>query len=235
MTKRTLFELTTEDGCSIGPYVWRVKFALARKGLAYQSRPVGFTEIASVGDGSFRSVPILQDHGEWIGDSWAIADYLDRNYPDQPLFTSPAERGMALFFEKWLAVEVVSNLFRICVLDIHDRLRQADRRYFRESRETRLGRSLEEVHSERELYMPILRERLLPLRLAVRDNPFLGGSSASYADYMAAGAFIWAGSVATANLLPGEDALLSWLNRCLALYGGKPPSLPGLVDLPPSR
>lgn len=232
MTKRSLFELTTADGCSISPYVWRAKFALARKGLAYETQPVGFTEIASVGDGSFRSVPILQDHEEWIGDSWAIANYLDRVYPDQPLFTSPAERALALFFEKWLGVEVISSLFRICALDIHDRLREADRPYFRESRETRLGRSLEEVHSERELHLPILRERLQPLRLMLRDNPFVGGSSASYADYTAAGAFIWAGSVATVNLLPGEEILLSWLRRCLILYGGKPPPLLGLADLP---
>lgn len=69
MSKRRLFELTTEDGCSISHYVWRTKFALARKNLPYDTETVGFTKIAAIGNGSFRSLPVLQDSGKCIGGS----------------------------------------------------------------------------------------------------------------------------------------------------------------------
>lgn len=139
MTTRRLFELVTEDGCSISPYVWRSKYALAAKGLAYDRCDVGFVDISSIGSGGFATVPVLQDpNGQWVAESWAIAAYLDDTYPDPPLFSCPGEHALALFFEKWLAVEVVSKLFRICALDIHNRLRKADQAYFRQTREARL-------------------------------------------------------------------------------------------------
>lgn len=231
MTNRRLFELVTDDGCSISPYVWRTKYALALKRLDYQSCPVGFTDIPAIGSGAFSSVPVIQDGEQWLGDSWAIAAYLDEAYSDRPkLFSCPAERAMVLFFEKWLASEVVSQLFRICVFDIHNRLRAADRAYFRSTREVRLGQPLEAAHAERERYLPALRQRLQPLRLALRQSHFLGGDAANYADFIAAGAFIWAGSVATLKLLEADDPLLEWLGRCLDLYNGigSSLSLPGL-------
>lgn len=226
MTTRCLYELMTQDGCSISPYVWRTRFALAHKKLPYESRAAGFTTIAAIGPGTFKTLPVLDDGGTWIADSWEIAAYLDRAYPDAPpLFASPSDYGAARFFEKWLGVEVVSNLFRICVLDIHDRLGEEDRAYFRQSREARLAESLEAAHSRRDEYLPELRQRLLPLRLTVREQPFIGGDAPAYADYAAAGAFIWAGSVATVQLLEPDDPLLLWLRRCLDLHGGVGASL----------
>lgn len=234
MTARRLYELTTEDGCSISPYVWRTRFALGHKKLPYESCAVGFTDIPAIGPGTFRSLPILDDGGKWIGDSWAIATYLDRAYPDTPpLFSSAAEHGVVRFFERWLAVEVVSKLFRICVFDIYNRLGQKDRAYFRQSREARLALSLEAAHGQREQYLPELRERLQPLRLTLREQSFIGGDTPSYADYVAAGAFMWAGSVATLELLEASDPVLPWLRRCLDLHDriGTSPSLPGLPTL----
>ena len=234
MTTRRLFELVTDDGCSISPYVWRTKYALAAKGLPYESCGVGFVDIPTIGSGHFRALPVLQDGAQWADDSWAIAAYLDEVYPDVRLFGSKGEHALALFFEKWLAVEVIGNLFRICVLDIHDRLRKADQAYFRQTREARLGQPLEAAHANRERYLPVLRQSLQPMRLAFRESPFLGGHSPSYADFVAAGAFIWAGTVATLQLLERDDPLLEWLERCLSLCGGIGTllALPGLGRTP---
>lgn len=217
--ERRLFELVTADGCSISPYVWRSKFVLASKGLGYRTEPVGFTDIAAIGAGQFKTLPILQDGEAWIGDSWAIADHLDRNYPDRPAIEPAAAAGI-VFFDRWMAAEVSANLFRICVFDIFDRLRDADRVYFRSSRERRLGQSLEEAHAQRETYVPIIRQRLQPLRLTLRDRPYVGGEEPNYADYIAAGTLIWGGSIATVPLLAEDDPLIPWLRRCLDLFGG---------------
>lgn len=234
---RHLFELTTADGCSISPYVWRTKFALARKGLAYGSEPVGFTGIGVIGPGAFATLPVLQDGDEWIGDSWAIANYLDRAYPPQPLFSSAAEHATVRFFDRWMAVEIVANIFRICALDIYNRLRDADRAYFRASREQRLGQSLDTAHEQRDRYLPTLHQSLQPLRLVLRDQRFVGGEEPGYADYIAAGAMIWGGSIATVALLPNSDELLPWLRRCLDLHGGVGAHLvlPAFPGLPPTE
>lgn len=216
----TLFELTTADGCSISPYVWRTKFALARKGLPYRTELAGFTDIGGIGPGTYATLPILQDGEQWVGDSWTIADHLDSAYPEQPLFRSASERATVRFFDRWMAVEVVANLFQICAFDIYNRLREADRAYFRASREQRLGHSLETCHGQRDGYLAILDQRLQPLRLILREQRFVGGAEPSYADYIAAAAMIWAGGVATIQILSDDDALLGWLRRCLDLHGG---------------
>ncbi len=231
MPIRRLFELVTEDDCPISPYAWRTRYALAYKELPYERIGTGFTEIESIGPGTFKSVPVLQDEDRWIGDSWTIAAYLDERYSDAPrIFSSSAEYSAVRFFEKWLLVEVVSRLFRICALDIYARLRPADRPYFRQTREARLRHSLEDAHQQRHDYTPRLREALQPMRLSLRERPFVGGETPNYADFIAIGAFIWAGSVASLPLLEQDDPLLSWVDRSLGLYGGIGTSLelPGL-------
>lgn len=231
MPRRRLFELVTEDGCAISPYAWRSRYALAHKELPYEQVGVGFAEIGKIGPGTFKSVPVLQDEERWIGDSWTIAAYLDERYPNAPrIFSSPAEYWTVRFFEKWLLVEVVSTLFRICAMDIYARLRPADRPYFRQTREARLGHSLEDADQQRHEYVPRLREALQPLRLSLRERPFVGGETPNYADFVAIGAFLWAATVASSPLLKEDDPLLSWIDRSLALYGGigKSLRLPGL-------
>jgi len=230
--QRRLFELATADGCSISPYVWRSKFVLASKGLDYRSELVGFTDIAAIGSRQFKTLPILHEGDAWIGDSWAIADHLDRTHPECRAIAPAAAPGVR-FFDRWMGCEIAATLFRICVLDIFHRLRDADRSYFRTSREQRLGHSLEEAHARRDACVPILRQRLQPLRLTLRDQPFVGGGHPDYADYIAAGTLIWGGSVATLALLAADDPLLGWLRRCLALFGGVGadlvlPAFPGL-------
>lgn len=218
---RRLYELVTEDGSPISPYAWRTRYALAHKGLPFEPCGFGFTEIANIGPGSFKTLPVLEDCGRWVEDSWAIASYLDERYTAAPpLFSSTSEYATLRFVEKWLLAEVVSRLFRICVLDIHDRLLPRDRAYFRQTREQRLGHSLEAAHEQRGTHLPQFRAALQPIRLTLREQPFLGGEAASYADFMAMGAFIWAGTVATLPLLEEDDPLLSWIGRSLGLYGG---------------
>jgi glutathione S-transferase len=65
--------------------------------------PVGFTAIKDILGGKYHRLPIIEDDGKIVPDSWAIADYLDLTYPDQrPLFATPSERVMARFFDAWL-------------------------------------------------------------------------------------------------------------------------------------
>jgi glutathione S-transferase len=81
------------------PFAWRVLLALEAKGLAYQSRLLEFSK----GDNQTPAflalnprgqVPVLRDGGYAVYESIAILAYLERKYPEPPLFgATPEESG----------------------------------------------------------------------------------------------------------------------------------------------
>jgi glutathione S-transferase len=219
--KIRLYELVLENGRSSSPYVWRTRYALAHKGMPFESVPLGFVEIPTVLGGRFKTVPIIEDGGTAVADSWDIAEYLDRAHPGPLLFSGPAENAMVRLMDAWFQENVLRRMFRIYILDVFYAIRPADRGYFRESREARFrGRSLEDFTANRAAELPELRKALGPLRSHLARHAFLGGSAPNYADYIALGAFQWAAGVSTLPMLAADDSLRAWLDRCLDLYGG---------------
>ena len=216
-----LYELVTGDGASISPYVWRIKYALAHKGLAYEPVPLGFTEIPGAFGGRSRTVPVLEDAEGQVVDSWAIADHLDKAYPASPLFATPETRALSLAFDHHFLAAVARAMFGLCVKDIHDRARPEDQAYFRESREARLGGlTLEAFAADRNARVPALREALGPLRQSLAHTPWICGAAPGYADYLALGCFIWFAAVSTVSPLAKDDPVIAWFERGLDLYDG---------------
>jgi glutathione S-transferase len=216
-----LYELALEDGRSASPFVWRIRYALAHKGLPYDTVKVGFTEIPTVLGGRFNTVPILEHGATAMAESWDIAEYLDRAFPDKPLFGGAAELAVVRLMDMWFTIEVMRRMFRVYVKDVHDAARPADQPYFRASREKNMkGATLESFTAGRESHLPTIRSALAPLRLHLAKHPFLGGESPNFADYIALGGFYWVASVATVPLLERDDTLRGWLDRGFALYGG---------------
>lgn len=218
----------TADGSPISPYAWRTRFALERLGLDFAGVGLSFTDIRQVFSGRFTTVPILEDGAAVVGDSWSIADYLDAQHGPGALFGSPGERAMVRFFDRWCARNITPALFQICVIDIHDRLGAQDRVYFRESREERLGKPLEETLATREGQRAQLRLALQLIRDVLKESAFIGGEAANYADFIGWGLFIWAGSVSSVPLLEPGDPLLDWLRRGIASQRRADLHLPGL-------
>lgn len=220
--KIRLYELVIGNGRSSSPFVWRIRYALAHKGLPFESVPVGFTEIPAVFGGRFKTVPVIDVDGTMVADSWDIAEYLDRAFPDRPaLFSGPAENSMVRLIDAWFGADIMRKMFRLYVLDIYNAARPEDRPYFRQSREARLkGRTMEEFTADRESTLPALREALGPLRTQLSRAPFLGGDAPNYADYIVLGGFQWAASVNTLPPLAANDSLRAWLDRGFDLYEG---------------
>ena len=217
-----LYDLVLADGRPLSPFCWRAKFALAHKGLAFDTVAVGFTEIPNICGGGYRTVPVLEDGNTVVMDSWAIARYLDTAYPapDYPaLFASETEYGISRAIEAAFSSEVTSRFLRLYLLDIHDQARPEDQAYFRESREARFG-PLEKVVENREAQVPLVRQALQPLRAVLEKQVFLGGETPSYADYVVLSYFLWARSIATLAFLEPEDPVVAYIERGLDLYGG---------------
>lgn len=217
-----LYELVLENGRSASPFVWRIRYALAHKGIAYESVPLGFIEIPKVFGGRFKTVPVIE-HGEaMMAESWDIADYLDRAFPERPrLFSGPEEHAMVRLFDSWFIICVVRQILPVIMLDVHNAARAEDRPYFRESREARFKSTLESLSADRAARLPALREALAPLRHHLSAHRFLGGDTPNYADYIGLGVFEWVASVATVPLFASDDEVMrAWLDRGFDLFGG---------------
>jgi glutathione S-transferase len=213
MPNLCLYELENALSESTSPFVWRVKFALQFKRLHYERKAVSFFDIPRIGPGSIKTVPAIEHHGRYLTESWAIVEWLDATFANRPLFRSPAELSMVRFFDKWFGANVLRPMFRSCVIDIFNRVKPEEQAYFRASREELIGQSLEAVAAEADSYIARMREALLPMRLALRQLPYLGGEEPNYADHIAWSAFVGFAPILSKPLLEEGDSLRAWLER----------------------
>ena len=95
-----------------------------------------------------------------------------------------------------------------------------DKDYFRTSREQRLGKTLEAAVANRDNELKGFRDGLLPLRLVLKAQPFLGGDQPLYADYAVFGGFQWCRCISDFKLLAEDDPVYAWRQRMLDLYDG---------------
>ena len=58
------YELAGSDGRRFSPHCWRTRMALHHKKLPYQTVAVGFAEIAAIGDGTHKTVPVIDEIGK---------------------------------------------------------------------------------------------------------------------------------------------------------------------------
>jgi glutathione S-transferase len=202
------------------PYCWRTRFALAHKGLPVETVPWRFTDREAIAFSGQGKVPVIQEDGKVVSDSWAIAEYLEDQVPTPTLFGGPTGRAHAMFVNAWADAVLVGGIARFIVRDLIDMIDPKDRDYFRSSREARFGKSLEAVQEGREDRLAAFRDSLLPIRLVLRRQEWLGGAAPSYADHIVAGTLMWPRCASRFELLAADDPVAQWQGRVLDLYGG---------------
>ena len=203
------------------PYCWRIKMALAHKGLEVETIAWRFTEKDAIAFSDQIRVPVFVDGARVITDSWTIANYLEDSYPDRPsLFGGPGGRAAARFINGWVDMGVHRALFRLVLIDIFNHLHDKDRAYFRETREKQVGMTLEQASADRDTRVNAFRDFLDPLRFMLRTQPFVGGGTPNYGDYCVFGAFQWARCISPFRLLVEDDAVFAWRERMLDAHGG---------------
>lgn len=202
------------------PYCWRIRFALAHKGLPVETVPWRFTEREAIAFSGQGKVPVIRDGEKVVHDSWEIARYLEAEYPTPTIFGGAGGVAHALFINAWADAVLVGGIARFIVRDLLDVIDPKDVDYFRSSREARFGRSLEDVQAGREHRVAGFRELLAPIRLVLRRQEWLGGAAPSYADHVVAGTLMWPRCVSGFVLLEDDDDVSKWFGRVLDLYGG---------------
>jgi glutathione S-transferase len=217
---RRLFDLAGADpNRRFSPYCWRVRMALAHKGLEVETVPWRFTDKAAIAFSGQGRVPVLVDGDNAVFDSWSIAQYLEMTYPEAPpLFGNamPATR----FINAWADRTMLPAVASLILLDVFNELHEQDRDYFRSSRERAFGRTLEAVTEGREQRVIGFRQLIEPIRTVLKSQPFLAGENPGYADYIPFGVLQWARTISPFRLLVEEDPVFAWREKLLDLYGG---------------
>jgi glutathione S-transferase len=202
------------------PYCWRIRFALAYKGLPVETIAWRFTDKAAIAFSGQERVPVIRDGETVVSDSWTIAEHLDKRYATPTLFGGATGRAHARFVNAWADSIMLGAIARLIVRDVLDVVDAKDRDYFRKSREARFGMSLEDVQAGRETRVAAFRDIMQPLRLVLRQQNWFGGSTPSYADFIVAGSLMWPRCCSPFALLADDDPLNAWFERMLDLFGG---------------
>ena len=213
------------DGRRISPFSWRVRYALAHKGIDPEVVLTRFADVGRIRALSGQDLtPIIQDDGHVVHDSWAIACHVEDRYPNAPsLFGGAAGRGTARLVNIWSDATLMPPLRRFLSADFLWCLDPGDRAYFRRSRETQFGATLEATAADSKRWLAAFTEASAPLERTLTEQPFLAGSAPAYVDYVVFSVFQHARIGSPNDVLPdatGRAALRGWRARMVALYDG---------------
>ena len=167
--------------------------ALAHKGLDFERVPTPFTSVPAVEGGVSKTVPVIRDGDKVVADSFDDRALSRRRLSRPPDAVRRRRRqGDGALHRALVAADhpSVSRRGGADSTSTH-RLAPPDQAYFRESREKRYGKTLEEVAAGRDAGLAAFRASLEPLRSMLAYQPFIGGRSPLFADYIVFGAFQW--------------------------------------------
>lgn len=218
-----LYELVGKDDRRFSPYCWRTRMALEHKGLRYETVPVRFTDKDVIAFSGQERVPVIRDGNNVISDSWAIAEYLESEYPNKAsLFSGEVGHGLARFLNVWADRTLHAALIKLVISDILDHVDDADRDYFIESRSAFFGKPPADVQTRSEADLQAFTYALSTIKASLSKSDFLGGNAPTYGDYILFGAFAWARSISEFPLVMPDNPVHIWRERMLDLFEGMP-------------
>ncbi len=226
-------ERVGHEGRRPSPFSWRIRYALAHKGLldtpAVEVRPTRFADRPAIEALSGqRFVPVIEHAGRVVHDSWAIACHLEDAFPDRPsLFGGTVGRGLTRQLNLWCDGVLMAAVRPILVADFPAVLEPGDRAYYRSSREAMFGCTLEHYAADRPAHLARLRDVVAPLEALLAEQPWVAGAAPAYADHVVFSVFQYARLGCTAELLAPGTALAAWRARMIALHDGLGDRFPG--------
>jgi glutathione S-transferase len=216
-----LWELGGRNDCRFSTFSWRTRLALHHKDLSFAVHPVAVSDKAAIGFSSQDRVPILKHDDRVISDSWAIALYLEKQFPERPtLFGGEVGQTLTHVFNVWADRELIPALIPFLMRDVLDCVDEADGAHLRRQIEGAMKKSLEELAAGREQAVQAFRRKLQPVRKALEHENFLGGAAPAYADYILFGLLQWARIVSLTKVLDETDVVAAWFDRVLDLHDG---------------
>jgi len=146
-------------GSAFAPNPWKARAVLNYKRIPYRTEWLEFVDVAGLRkkpgikptsqrkDGSpFYTLPAIHDPstGVYIADSFAIAEYLEKTYPDTPSVFPDNTVGIQKTFEPAF-LQNISSLWPFIIPAVYDKVNPVSKEYFRRTREILFGKKLEEI------------------------------------------------------------------------------------------
>jgi glutathione S-transferase len=225
----TFYERVGFEGRRPSPFSWRIRYALAHKGIDFDVHPVRFADVETVSRLSGQHLtPIIDDNGRVTHETWDIASYLEERFPDRPsLFGGAEGKGMARLINAWSDTQLAPPLRRVIYADFPAVLDPDDRAYFRTTRERDLGMTLEEACAEPAIKLAAFQAACVPVERTLASQPYICGSAPAYADYIVFSVFQMARLGCPKDVAVKGSALADWRSRMIALYDGLGDRFPG--------
>ena len=201
--------------------------SVAHKGLHYETIPTPFSKVATIEGGDSRKVPVIRDGDTIVEESFEIAKYLEKTHPDAPsLFNGSGGETLTLHIINWSQTQIHPAIVKLCLLDIYNCLAAEDQAFFRTTREKLFGCTLEEFDARFPKSPDALNTVLMPLAMTLKKQPFIGGETPLFADYVVFGPLQWMRTTNGEQFLPSEGPVADWFNALLDMYGGMGRSAP---------
>jgi len=217
------------DGRRISPFSWRIRYALAHKGVEPQFRHVRFADVETIRALSGQQfVPIVTDGDRVIHDSWNIACYLEGRFPDRPsLFDGDGERAVTRLVNHWADQTLGTAVRRLIASDFVFCLDPEDRAYYRRSREATFGCTLEEYCADRRRWLSEFAAVTAPLEKTLTERPYIAGGAPGYVDYVVFSIFQYARLGCPDEFLAEDTALRRWRDGLVQAFDGLGDRYPG--------
>ena len=164
---------------------------------------------------------MLNDQGTLLGDSFEIAQYLETTYKDTPsLFDGDGGLQLSRFVESYCKTVLHPTLAVIAVMDMYNIMSDADRAYFRNAREKRFGKSLEDVYANRDAELATLPEKLNSSARSARNTrlAWRGESHACRLCFVRYAAMVL--RLLYRTIFRCNRSVQMWFERMLDLHGG---------------
>lgn len=212
-----LFEVSGEDPLLVfSPFCWRVRLALAHKGLKANFHAVSYVDKKQISFSDQDLLPVIRDGQTVLHDSFAIIRYLDRQYSHATLGMEAAAGQRARMIDQIAHQELLFGLFRLLVLRILPLLSSSDSAYFRNKHESLLGTTLEAFAHE-QTGNDLVQRALVPFESHLHSSLFFDGEEPGAVDILIGGFFFWAWVL---RLTPWEKSpsVNAWFERMLNRY-----------------
>ncbi|KAF9484206.1 hypothetical protein BDN70DRAFT_798310 [Pholiota conissans] len=207
----TLYDIPSRSEVNAwSPATWRIRYILNLKGIAHKTEWVEFPDIEKrhkelgIPHSSLKpdgtpnyTVPAIHDPstGVYLSESTDIAEYLEKTYPNTPIF--PHETlGLQWSFVDLFRSTALSALWQFVVPATYQQMNRASDAYFRLTREKMFGKKLEELAPKGDLGVSEwarFKNDLgkVDVWYSKTNGPYLLGDTISWADIVIAAYLTW--------------------------------------------
>ncbi|MDF1792287.1 MAG: glutathione S-transferase N-terminal domain-containing protein [Thalassobaculaceae bacterium] len=222
-----LYERLGADNLCPSPIGYRVRIALALKGMDCPRVPMRFADVDRLAaETGSRTCPAMVDGDDRFTDSASIVRHLDALQETRPVFVDEDKQfGLAAIEQ-----ELGSRAGKVIAPWFIDRLCPEDRDYFRSSREDRYQMTFAELVAHRSATELDLAFTVGRIATRLERGPFFSGDAPGFADTVIYGYLLWidfADPSAMPELPPDMAAWfeardLAWRHICLTPFGDPP-------------